>query len=96
MSFKIDWAPMMKIIVSSGLVFVSLYIVSFYVSNLILGGIVTGLFTLLYFLFLYLLNFYGQDEIKLLDFVSQKVPLTAKPAGMMKNILLKKINSKSN
>ncbi len=90
-SFNIDLRSIAKIFISSFLTFSVLYMISFYVPNLIIGGILTLIFSLIYLIILYFLKFYNQNEIKILDFLSEKIPFTERYAKLVKVILLKKI-----
>jgi len=89
--FKIDFSSIFKILLSSFLTFVTLYLISFFVPNLIIGGILTALFTLLYFAILYFLKFYNINDIKILDFLSEKIPFLSRYTRLAKILILKRI-----
>jgi len=91
MGFKINFSPIVKLLASSTLTFSSLYIISLFTPNLIIGGAITAIFTLLYFFLLYLFNFYDGNDIKILDFVSAKIPFSRLYVNVLKALLLKKI-----
>ncbi len=93
MGFRINFPPIAKLLASSILTFSFLYAISFFVQNLIIGGVLTGVFTLIYFSLLYLFNFYDENDIKILDFVSASMPFSRRYASPIKAILLKKIQS---
>jgi len=94
-AFRIDFPTIFKIFTSSFMTFSILYIISFYVPNLIAGGLLTLFFTFIYFLILYFMNFYNENDIKILDFLSEKIPPTRKYIDLLKSALLKKIKRKS-
>ncbi len=93
MGFKINFPPIAKLLASSILTFSSLYAVSFFTPNLIIGGVLAAIFTLLYFFLLYLFNFYDENDIKILNFISANIPLSRRYVNILKTFLLKKIQS---
>lgn len=95
MEFKLDLVSISKILISSLLTFGLLYSISFFVPNLITGGILTAIFTLIYFSVLYFLRFYDENDIKILDFMSEKMPLANKPIRILRALILKQIKVKA-
>ncbi len=95
MAFKVDYPGLFKIFTSSFATFYILYVLSFQVPNLLMGGILTAFFTVIYFIVLYFLNFYNENEIKVLDFISERFPSISNYSNKIKSILLEKIKNKS-
>lgn len=94
-SFRIEYIPLVKIFMGSFITFSLLYLISFRTPSLIAGAVLTMLFTILYFLMLYFMKFYNDNDLKILDFISERVPFAAKYVVRLKNLLSEKIKRQS-
>ncbi len=96
--FNINFSPILKILASSIITYSTLYIISFITPNLIIGAILAGIFTLIYFVLLFVFNFYDTNDVKIFDFISNKIPFSRKYLSVIKSAIVKRIqkNGKSN